>query len=743
MNPFILSELSFDIKNIRKNESVMCRGNGYICVRASLEEKYINEQRNTLINGVFNAPPGEVSEIAVLPDATNCEIVINGERFDMISGKCSDYSRVLDMRTGESIRSLIWHMKNGEKVKIEFRSFVSLVKKHITALKVVVTPLDGVAEIKVTSGIDSKVTNTGVQHFSAPVRRVYDDGSMGMSLRTLQSEVDVSVHCGCVVDKNCRKEYTTDRRSVYSVTTFCAEKGETAVYQKLTAYATTRDFEYSKAVASAEGVDKDCAMYLKQAFTLGYDDLYAESAGRWEEYWREAPLSISGNDFQNKALTFAKYHLNVMSSKDDNRVGIGAKGLSGEGYKGHSFWDTEIFILPYYIYTQPDAARRLLEYRYKLLDSAMLKAKKYGYDGAMYPWEGAWLTDGETCPEYGDLDLLTGELRKNMMGEIEVHISADIAYAVWQYYTATGDEDFMQKCGYEMILMTAYFWTSRVSEINGRYEILNVIGPDEYKDDINNNAYTNYMAFYNLKLALDIRNKIPERLLEKYDIEKMLDKIEATLQGLYLPKPDSDGIIPAFDGYRELEEIDTSKYKNLDKVGTIFKDYGFGKIQSLQVGKQADTIMLFHLLGEMFDSEQIMKNYIFYEERTLHDSSLSMCFHTLVSAKCGMLEQAEAMYDKACGVDIGENVNNSDEGVHSASIGGIWLALVMGFGGMRIEDGMLSLSPVLPKSWSGYSFTVCFRGTKLLVETNTEGSRITRLSGKTQKIQLCGKKIDA
>ena len=139
-----------------------------------------------------------------------------------------------------------------------------------------------------------------------------------------------------------------------------------------------------------------------------------------------------------------------MSSKDDNRVGIGAKGLSGEGYKGHSFWDTEIFILPYYIYTQPDAARRLLEYRYKLLDSAMLKAKKYGYRGAMYPWEGAWLTDGETCPEYGDLDLMTGELRRNMMGEIEVHISADIAYAVWQYYIATGDEDFMQKYGYEM-----------------------------------------------------------------------------------------------------------------------------------------------------------------------------------------------------------------------------------------------------------------------------------------------------
>ncbi|MBO5059342.1 MAG: glycoside hydrolase family 65 protein [Clostridia bacterium] len=740
MNAFILSENRFDPKNIRKNESIMCRGNGYMCVRASLEEKYIGEQRNTLINGVFNAPPGEVSEIAVLPDATNCEIEIGGERFDMIRTDIQEYSRILDMKAGEGVRSLVWKSNSG-RIRLEFKSIVSLTKKHITALKISITPLDQDTEIKIRAGIDAKVTNTGVQHFSAPVRRVYEDGILGLYLKTLQSGVDVSVHCRCSCDKPYKEEYTTDRRSVYSCISLSVKQGETAIFQKLTSYATSRDVEYAETDVCPETVNRDGTEYLKQALLCGYDALYAESAEMWKKYWEQSPLEICGSDFENKAISFAKYHLNVMASKDDNRVGIGAKGLSGEGYKGHSFWDTEIFILPYYIYTEPETARRLLEYRYKLLDSALLKAKRYGFEGAMYPWEGAWLTDGETCPEEGDLDLMTGEVRKNMMGEIEVHISADIAYAVWQYFQATGDEDFMQHCGYEMILLTAYFWSSRIAEKNGRYEILGVIGPDEYKDNIDNNAYTNYMAFYNLKLAEKIMDKIPEHLRKKYDTQKMLCRITETAERLYLPKADKDGIIPAFDGYRDLEETDTSKYKNRDKVGLIFKDYGFDEIQKLQVGKQADTIMLFHLLGDMFSDEEIKRNYEFYEQRTLHDSSLSMCFHALVGAKCALADEAAAMYHRACSVDIGENVNNSDEGIHSASIGGIWLALAMGFGGLCVEDGMLSVSPILPKGWSGYRFTVCFCGTRLLIETDSSGSQVKRLCGEEKEIRLSGKKL--
>lgn len=741
MSSFVLSENVFDLKNLKNYESIMCRGNGYMCVRASLEEEYIGEQRNTLINGVFNTPQGEVSEIAVLPDTVNCEIAINGERFDMLRGNCEKYSRILDMETGEGVRSLIWTSLKGDRIKLEFRNIVSLAKKHISAMKVSITPLDSDADIEIKSGINGKTTNTGVQHFTAPQRRVYGDGMMGMLVKTLQSGVDVAVHCSCSCTAPYTERFTTDRRSVYSNITFNAKKNECIQYEKITSYATSRDYVYNGTAADSETVQNGGKTYLNEALLMGYDVLYSESAAEWKAYWETTPAKITGNDFENKALRFAMYHLNIMANKEDNRVGIGAKGLSGEGYKGHSFWDTEIFILPYYIYTAPNTARNLLIYRYKLLKSAMDKAEKYGYKGAMYPWEGAWLDDGEACPEYGDLDLMTGELRRNMMGEIEVHISADIAYAVWQYYQATADKEFMESYGYEIILATAWFWTTRVTERNGRYEILHVIGPDEYKDDVDNNAYTNYMAYHNLKLAKGIKNDLPQSIKDRYDTESIYKKIDAVTERLYLPMADSDGIIPAFDGYRELEEIDTDKYKNLEKVGTIFKDYGFHQIQKMQVGKQADTIMLFQLLKEMFTDEEIKRNYEFYEYRTLHDSSLSMCFHALVSARCGLTDEAEAMFEKACSVDIGENVNNSDEGIHSASIGGIWQALVMGFGGLRVEDGKLSVSPILPNNWQDYEFTVFYRGTKLCIKTDRNGCEIVRLSGDAKKILLNGKSI--
>ena len=713
-----------------------------MCVRASLEEEYTNQHRNTLINGVFNAPIGEVSEICALPDATNCKIEINGEEFSMYKESFTDYCRSLDMKTGEGKRTLYWRNTNGDRFLLEFDSFVSLKRKHIMALKVRITPLDCDCEITIKSGIDGKITNTGVQHFTPPVRRVYEDGILGLYTKTIQSGVCVAVHSKATANCRAEEKYTTDRRSVYSVMTFSAKKNEAAEYEKITSYATSRDFEYKKAEnVSEDKVKNDGMGYLNQAITVGYNELFEESAKLWQEYWESMPLEIAGNDFLQKCVNFARYHLNVMSSKDDSRVGIGAKGLSGEGYKGHSFWDTEIFILPYYIYTQPDTARRLLEYRYKLLKSAVSKAEGYGFKGAMYPWEGAWLDDGETCPVDGDLDLMTGETRKNMMGEIEVHISADIAYALWQYYTVTGDEDFMDKFGLEMILLTAYFWSSRVKEVDGRFEILNVIGPDEYKDDIDNNAYTNYMAYFNMKLATDFKERTVKLLKGKYDTEKIYEAIEKTIDKLYLPKPDEDGIIPAFDGYRNLKEIDISKYKNRDKVGLIFEDFGFGEIQKMQVHKQADTIMLFHLLSHMFDKETAIKNYKYYEKRTLHDSSLSMCFHALVASECGIIDEAEEMFYKACSVDVGEDVNNSDEGIHSASIGGIWLALVMGFGGVKIENGALSISPVLPDGWERYKFTVIYKGTKILVETDTAKSTVKRLSGTEKEIMLSGKRL--
>lgn len=742
MEQWIAEEKDFKLQEMKNLESIMCQGNGYMGIRNSFEEHYTDEKRGTFINGVFDEPSDEVTELAAMPDVLNCEITINGENVNMLSGSVEEYKRELNLRNGESVRRFLWKGRNGAAARLEFRRIVSQVKKHIVAQKISITPLCK-AEIIITSGIDGKITNSGVQHFGPVCRRKYSDGIIGTYAETLESKIPVAVFSSLKIEGEKERKVVTDRRGLYIVSEAERNENEELCIEKISSYSTLRDLEYIGGGA-AEAVKKDGKRYVEEAASEGYDALFEESAADWESFWRAHEIKIkSENKFFALAMNFAQYHMRIMVNERDSRMGIGAKALSGEGYKGHSFWDTEMFILPYYIFSEPKTARRLLEYRHSMLKSACEKAKKYGYDGAMYPWECAWQDYGEACPDYGDLDLETGEARKNGMGEIEVHVSCDIAYGVWQYYCASGDGDFMEKYGCEIIILTAAFWTSRVVYRNERYEILNVIGPDEYKDGVNNNAYTNYMAYFNMRLALraaKIMSAETYRRMDKmYGFDKLCKRIEAILPEMYLPKADSDGIIPQFDGVRDLADIDTSIYKNRKKIGSIFDDYGFADIEKMQVFKQADTVMLLYTLENCFSESEIRKNYEYYEKRTLHDSSLSMCAHALVASRIGLADEAERMFLASCSVDLGENTDNSAEGIHSASIGGIWLAFAMGFCGLRIDESGLTLNPMLPPDWESYEIPICLKGGKLKLTVDKSGSRAERISGEKTAVVLNGK----
>ena len=746
MEKWILMSDVPELKKLKNRESLWTQGNGYMGIRAVFEESYSNSTRDTLINGVFDCPCGEVPELANIPDATSCLIEINGEAFTMACGQVENYSTSLNMRNGVFKRSLVWKSPKGSCIKLEFSRMVSDVRKHIMAQTVTVTNLGETAEIRLITGVDGKVTNSGVQHFDNPQKRAYADGVKGLYTRTIQSHVDVAVHYILNCSKECKTDVSIDRRSIFSTVSVNVEKDETFSMEKIVSFAHSRDFEYTETVADAEKVKDDGIKYLHEAMELGYEKLQKESTESWEQFWNNSLVEIkSNNAFIDKTIIFAQYHLHIMASHDDNRLGIGAKALSGEGYMGHSFWDTEIFLFPYYLFNEPQTARRLLEYRYNLLDIAKKKAKKYGYLGAMYPWETAWLTDGECCIEYGDLDLITGERRKFTMGETEIHVTAGIAFAIWQYYCVTGDTEFMEDYGNEIIVQTALFWATRAEKKNGRYEILGVIGADEYKEDVDNNAYTNYMALKNLELAKQILDNCSKKLFEKispeYDFDEIKEKINDVADNLYLPKPENDGIIQQFEGCKELKEVDISYYKSIDEVFTIFKDYGFSEILKMQVFKQADLVMLFYLMEDMFDKETIQKNFEYYEERTLHDSSLSMCIHALVAARLGINDMAEKLYWDCCCVDLGENTDNSGAGIHSASIGGIWLATIMGYGGVRITKKGLVITPVLPEGWKEYSFYAFYKGTKIKAVVNSGGCNLTRVSGDKTSVILNGKEV--
>ena len=739
---WLIAESDFDIRHQGKCEAIFCLGNGYLGQRAAFEEKYVGQTRDMLINGTFNRfDDQEVTELPNVADVTNLELMLDGERFSMDSGVLEDYLRVMDLKTGELTRTLLWTSPAGKKYRMVFSRFVSLSRRHLLGQRVQVTPLDGPCLLQADSGIDGQVTNSGSQHFHEGGKRVFNNIILRMTQQTTQSEVSVSLHTAHrfflgEAPAGGKMLPVIDRRVLSIRGTFELPEGIPFRIEKLTTVFTSRDPEYlkfpaSEAVTQAEA---DGLALIQDALQIGYDALFEESREAWAVLWRQADITVASSRSEDQLLLrFALYHLNIMASKTDSRMGIGAKGLSGEGYKGHSFWDTEIFTLPYFTLTQPEAARKLVEYRYLGLEGARKKAAENGFSGAMYPWEAAWIDDGETTPLLGAADIVTGEPIPILTGLLEQHITADVAFGIWQYYTVTGDLDFMDRYGWEILLETGRFWASRAEwkEEAGRYEICDVIGPDEYKDHVSNNAYTNYMAAYNMRLALKAMDILEKEstpsaagLKERFCFGNLRKEIMPVLDRLYLPQPDENGIIPQFDGYFDLKHLDLTPYRNAGSVGSIYKDYNQDQICTFQVHKQADTVVLLLLLDDLFPAEIRKKNYYFYESRTLHDSSLSKSTHCVLAADLGEDETAYRFFEGCGNVDFGPNMDTSDAGIHTASMGGIWQCAVYGFGGVRVVGEELLISPKLPKVWRSLNFRLIWHGQPLEVSISRESLRV-------------------
>ena len=740
---WIVGEDRFEAGCQGKCEAILCQGNGYLGQRAALEEAYVGQTRDLLVNGTFDRfDENEVTELPNLPDLTNMQLYLNGQRLAMDRYNTSGYIRQLDLRDGQLERTLIWSDTEGKRCQIRFSRFVSLKREHMIGFRCEVTPLDSETALQVDSGIDGQVTNTGTSHFHEGEKRIFDNRVLRMVSVTVQSDVTCclfAAHQYSLDGKPAAMNLlpVIDRRLMFVRGKITVPQGQTFVCEKLCCVTTSRDQAYHGLADAADRACEDGMRMILEAEKLGYHALLQESREAWRDFWSRTDIRVcSGRPYDQLLLRFALYHLNIMARKNDPRVGIGAKGLTGEGYKGHSFWDTEIFLLPYYIFTEPETARTLLRYRYLGLLGARRKAAENGFEGAMYPWEAAWTDDGEVTPLWGAADVVTGQQIPILTGMIEQHITADIAFGVHLYHAVTGDEAFMREAGYEMLLDTARFWVSRLEwdETRDAYVIRDVIGPDEYKEHVDNNAYTNYMADYNLQLGLETLDAVERlggdteaRLRERFDFSKLRAEILHHRDKLYLPRPDANGIIPQFDGYMELKHIDLTPYKQAGAVGTIYQDYNNEQITSFQVHKQADTLVLLLLLEDLFSSEVKHLNYDYYEARTLHDSSLSKSTHCVLAADLGRTEQAYRFFCGCGDIDLGPNMNTSDMGIHTASVGGIWQCAVYGFGGVRVVGGRLRLEPHLPDNWSCLEFSLVWHGNPLSIHLTPGEARIRNL----------------
>ena len=727
-NEWKIIETRFDPTALGKVEANFCLGHGYLGLRSATEEQYRGETRDLLVAGTFDRfSEEEVTELPNAADVTNIEITLNGERFNLTQGTIRSYHRTLNLQNGLLTREVEWTSPKGEKFTLKFERMVSLKRLHTIAARVTIIP-DQDAVLTIQSGIDGRTTCDGSQHFTEGETRFYDKKHLQYTPRTIQSGITFvldATHRFYVdgTEIQPKSDINILRRRMFSKFSLEVKAGQTVVLEKLSNVFTSRDKEltgYTKERLQAHALEQ-----LKADEKEGFDALLAESAACWlDKVWMRTPITIDGPDFDQLAIRFAQYHMQLMTPAHDNRMNIGAKGLSGEGYKGHTFWDTEIFLLPYFIFNMPEVARSLEEYRYLSLSGAHAKAAHNGCEGAQFPWESAWLDDGEVTPEYMGTDIVTGQLIKVWSGFIEIHITADVAYGVWQYYQCTGDQEFMDKHGYELMLDCAKFWASRLEPgEDGKLHINDVVGPDEYKEHVDDNAFTNYLVWWSIGKAIEYSKMLQEekpelyaRLDEKLGLAALQSKWAEQVDNIFLTQPNENGVLPQDSTYLTLRDIDLTKYKQQAHVGGIYKDYNQEQITKIQVSKQADVMVLFLLLEELFPHQVKLASWDYYEPRCLHDSSLSLSTHSVLASDIGDPELGYEMFRKACLIDLDNaDPHSSDAGIHAASYGGLWQCVVQGFGGLRMLGGKLRISPNLPKAWKKLSYTLLWKGQRLAV----------------------------
>lgn len=719
----------------RPREAHFTIGNGMIGSRGVLEELPLEAIPGTYVAGIFDSFGAQIPEMVNLPNPFVFRVDVGGEKIAPDAMDVVSHYRALDMKKGLLVRHTRY--KTAHKKVIDYQSyrFISRYQKYLGVMVVSITPQTTAMNFNVSSILDTAVFNRGV--FTEGHKRHFEVTNISKEKNATYTEIQTLEHQHVIGYATCIEVIQKNRRKVKDQRTFKVKirKGETVTFIR---YFTLVPAFYCR----TKKVKKLALSELARGRKLGLKRLFQAHEREWHERWKKADFIIRGDEFAQKALRFNLYHL-LIAGHPDGRVSVGARTLSGEGYRGHIFWDAETFVFPFFLFIHPRVAKSMLMYRWHRLDPARKIAAAKGYKGVLFPWESAD-TGEETTPSwYKSMD---GQIfRIETMNE-EHHLVADIAYAVNQYAEATGDEEFMSGHGLELLIETARFWASRVTynKKKRHYEIRHAMGPDEFHSGINNNAFTNELARFNLNISLKWCHWVKERHHKKWiKLAKKLKFIARELttwkkiaDKIYIPYSKKKKIIESFEGYLKLKDVritqlDQNFMPIIPPQATPVEN---GKTQLI---KQADVVMLNYLLPHKYSLSEIKRNYRYYERRCLHKSSLSSSIYAAVAARLGDEEKALHYLSIALQADLLDVHGNAWEGFHAASGGGIWQALVMGFGGMSLAENRIIFNPCLPELWQLMSFHIQFRGSLLRIEVKKKEVRITQLTqGKQKNISI-------
>ena len=739
-DPWMLVEERFDPARVKSSESLFALGNGVMGGRANFEESYSGDSlQGNYIGAIYypdktrvgwwkNGYPEYFAKVLNSAFWIGVDVAVDGEVLDLAQVEVLAFRRELDMRRSVLTRRMTVRMRSGVEVEVEVVRFLSLQRRELGVIRYAVRPLDRGAEITFSPYIDADVRNTDANYDEKFWEHVSTDGDAVQS-RTKKSGFDVAWAQRVVLDGAGFRCETTPEK-VRHTTVVRREAREWAVLYKYAGICSSLNHKPGELIAAARAVAADGA-------AIGFDALLKEQEAAWAARWHSCDIEIGGDDAAQQGIRFCIFMLLQTYTGVDTRLNIGPKGFTGEKYGGVTYWDTEAYCLPFYMATAgPQVARELLVYRYNQLDKAIENAAKLGFHGgaALYPMV---TINGEECHNEWEI---TFE---------EIHRNGAIAYAVFNYIRYTGDKEYLAQGGAEVLLSIARFWAQRItwSEARKKYVMLGVTGPNEYENNVNNNWYTSYIACWCLRYAAEavawVRQNRPEAyaaMCAKRSFDEQAEtaewlKIDADM---YLGEDRELGIFLQQDGYLDKEQV---LVKDLDPAERpINQKWSWDRILRSCFIKQADVLQGLYLFRDRFDADTLRRNFDFYEARTVHESSLSPCVHTVLAAQLGLMEKAYELYLRTARLDLDDYNREVEEGGHVTSMAGSWLAVVEGFGGMRVCDGVLSFEPHLPAAWQRLAFRIDYRGRVLSVEI-VDGTVSIVCEGEPVEIMLAGERL--
>jgi maltose phosphorylase len=745
-NEWTIVEEGFDAQLNKISESIFSIGNGRMGQRANFEEKYTGETLlGNYVAGVYypdktrvgwwkNGYPEYFAKVLNAANWIGIDVNVNGETLDLHTAKVSDFKRILNMKEGHLERSFVAELPGGNKLKVSSKRFCSIADDELAAIHYQIIPLNFSGNVTITSSIDGDVKNQDSNYdekFWDQVNSNMANGTAYLTLRTKKTEFDVCTAAHTLIKVNQQQvtvaaETLTKHKFIATKLSYEVKANDVVDVYKYASNVTSQNYKKEDLLAAAEKA-------ISRAIASGYDKLLQDQAEAWANKWEEGDIIIDGDVAAQQAIRFNIFQLNQTYTGKDARLNIGPKGFTGEKYGGSTYWDTEAYCIPFYLATAPQqVSKNLLIYRHNQLQKAIENAAKLGFNSgaALYPMV---TMNGEECHNEWEI---TFE---------EIHRNGAIAFAIYNYIRYTGDQSYLAAYGLEVLIGIARFWKQRVnwSEEKNSYVILGVTGPNEYENNINNNWYTNKLAAWCMRYAKEAFELVKSSDVDEYlrivgltnfkEEQELADWTKIADQ-MYYPFDKKHNVYLQQDGYMDKEQVLVAELAAEERP--LNQKWSWDRILRSCFIKQADVLQGMYFFEDEFDLETIKRNFKFYESRTVHESSLSPCVHSILAARLSDEEKAYEFYLRTSRLDLDDYNNDTEDGLHITSMAGTWMSIVEGFAGMKVRDNQLQFNPFVPSQWNSFSFNIGFRGTQLKIKISSTQISITNNSANEIEVKV-------